>query len=140
MEKSVKHYVRSCSFCQLFKIKDGRKAGKLCPIKPPRHIYEQIGIDHLGPFKMTERGNQHLIVCIDYLTRYLEVKAVPSTDSASVVRFLKNRIFLRHGVPSYIISDAGTAYSSHEFHDFVEGWRVLHFMASVEHAATNGLV
>ena len=140
MEKSVKQYVRSCSFCQLFKIKGGRKAGKLCPIKPPRHVYEQIGIDHLGPFKTTERGNQHLIVCIDYLTRYLEVKAVPSTDSAAVVRFLKNRIFLRHGVPSYIISDAGTAYSSHEFHDFVEEWRVLHFMASVEHAATNGLV
>jgi transposase InsO family protein len=40
----------------------------------------------------------------------------------------------------YIISDAGTAYSSHEFHDFVKQWRVVHFMASVEHAATNGLV
>jgi ribonuclease HI len=140
MEKNVRHYVRSCSFYQLFKVKGGRKAGKLCPIKPPRHVYEQIGIDHLVPFKMTERGNQHLIVCIDYLSRYLEVRAVPSTNTAAVVRFLKERIFTRHGVPSYIFSDAGTAYSSHEFHDFVEEWRVVHFMASVEHAATNGLV
>ena len=69
---------------------------------PPRHVYEQIGIDHLGPFKTTERANQHLIVCIDYLARYLEVRAVPSTNTAAVVRFLKERIFTRHGVPSIL--------------------------------------
>ena len=44
-----------------------------------------MGVDHLGPFKVTNSGNQHLIVLNDYLSRYLDVEAVPSTDSDSVV-------------------------------------------------------
>jgi len=140
MDASVRHFVRSCPFCQTFKPRVGRKAGKLSPIKPPQHVFDQLGIDHLGPFKETDRGNQHLIVLIDYLSRYVEAEAVPSTDTAAVLRFLKDRIFTRHGVPRIIISDAGTAYSSHNFQDFVEKWRVSHFMASIEHPPTNGLV
>ena len=95
--------MRSCQFCQVLKSRIGKKAGKLCPIKPLHHVFEQLGIDHLGPFKLTDRGNQHLIVYIDYLSLSLEVKAVPST--AAVAKFLKNRISSLHGVPKIIISD-----------------------------------
>jgi hypothetical protein len=140
MERSVRHYVRSCPFCQVHKPRVGRKAGKLQPLKPPVNIFDQVGVDHLGPFKTTDSGNQHLIVLIDYLSRYLEVEAVPSTDSESVVNFFKTRIFARFGWPSTVISDAGTAFSSHQFQDFMEMERIRHIMASVEHPQTNGLV
>ena len=65
---------------------------------------------------------------------------MPSTDTAAVTKFLKNRIFLRHGAPRVVISDSGMAFSSHVFHDFIKEWRVTHYRASLEHAATNGLV
>jgi len=80
MDASVRHYVRSCPFCQNFKPRVGKMAGKLCPIKPPRHIAELWGIDHLGPFKTSALGNKHLIVAIDYLSRYVETRPETSTD------------------------------------------------------------
>ena len=76
MKKSVKCYVRSCEFCQPFKSRVGYPAGTLCPIRPPKDVFEMIAVDHLGPFKKTANGNQHVIVCIDYLARWIEVKAV----------------------------------------------------------------
>lgn len=79
-------------------------------------------------------------MAIDYLTRYVEAKPVKSTDSAAVIDFLKNGIFARHGVVSKLISDPGTAYSSHEFENFIGEWIVTHIMASIEHPETNGLV
>ena len=34
--QTVRHYVRSCHFCQLFNAKVGKKAGKLQPLRPHR--------------------------------------------------------------------------------------------------------
>ena len=140
MDETVRHYVRSCAFCQLHKPRVGKKAGKLQPLKPPRNIFEQVGIDHLGPFKLSDNGFLHLIVLIDYLSRYIEVGTVKSTDSAAVVDFFNERIFVRYGWPSTVISDGGTAFSSHLFQDFMEKNRIRHIMASAEHPQTNGLV
>lgn len=36
------------------------------------------GIDYLGPFKACERGNAHIIVAIDYFSKWVEAKAVPN--------------------------------------------------------------
>ena len=140
MEKSVEHYVRSCPFCQLYKSRQGKKAGKLQPITPPKLPYEQIGIDHLGPFKKTKNGNLHLIVTIDYLTRYVEAKAVPSTDSTAVIEFLEKDLFARHGVVEKLISDSGSAFTSVEFQNYMKKKMINHILASVEHPETNGLV
>jgi hypothetical protein len=99
-----------------------------------------VAVDHLGPFKKTANGNQHVIVCIDYLTRWIEVKAVKDTGSDSAIVFLRNNVFLQHGSPRRIISDRGPAFSSLVFEAFMNEWRVRHIFASAEHPETNGLV
>jgi hypothetical protein len=75
---SVKSYVKSCHFCQTFTLV-GLPVGRFRPISPPREMFHTLGIDHLGPFKTTIRGNQYLIVCIDYLSRWMEAHPVAST-------------------------------------------------------------
>ena len=140
VEKSVAAYVSSCPFCQSFKSRVGLKAGKLRPIAPPKEPFELLGIDHLGPFKTTQRGMQHLVVCIDYATRWLEVAAVPTTASEHVESFLEKSIFCRHGTPRRLISDRGSAFTSESFAWFLERWRVKHVLASAEHPETNGMV
>jgi len=140
MEKSVKAYVGSCPFCQNYKARVGWKAGKLRPIPPPSKVHELLGIDHIGPFKKTLRGNQHVIVAIDYLARWVEAKAVPDTSSAETIQFIETHLLYRHGWFSRLISDQGTAYSSKQFADFAKKCRFKHIMASAEHPETNGLV
>ena len=83
---------------------------------------------------------QHLIVCIDYSTRWLEVAAVPTTASEYVERFLEKNVFWRHGTPGRLVSDRGSAFTSESFANFVKAWRIKHVMASAEHPETNCLV
>ena len=47
-----------------------------------------VGLDHLGPFPMSKHGNRYLIVAVDYLTKWVEAKAVPSQKAEA--RSIKN--------------------------------------------------
>ena len=97
-------------------------------------------MDHLGPFKTTRGGKKHILMCIDYLTKYVEAASVADTTTALVIEFIRENINFRHGVVTRIISDQGTAFSSHLMEDNVKEWGTHHVFATAEHPQTSGLV
>ncbi|GKD32383.1 reverse transcriptase domain-containing protein, partial [Tanacetum coccineum] len=66
-------------------------------------IFDVWGIDFMGPFP-SSRGNKYILVAVDYLSKWVEVKALPTNDARVVVKFLKS-LFARFGTPRAIISD-----------------------------------
>ena len=140
LSASVRVFVLSCEFCQFHKHQTGRSAGLLEPIPPPSRPFESLNMDHLGPFKTTADGNKHILVIVDYLTKWVEAVAVPDTSSKHVIKFLKQSVFCRHGVPVRVISDQGTAFTSHEMEEATTRWKVKHVFATAEHPQTSGLV
>nr|GEU48826.1 reverse transcriptase domain-containing protein [Tanacetum cinerariifolium] len=70
---------------------------------------ENLGIDFVGPFP-SSRGNKYILVAVDYLSKWVEAKALPTNDARVVCKFLKN-LFARFGTPRAIISDQGTHFS-----------------------------
>nr|GEW16745.1 reverse transcriptase domain-containing protein [Tanacetum cinerariifolium] len=66
-------------------------------------IFDVWGIDFMGPFS-SSRGNKYILVAIDYLSKWIEAKALPTNDARVVVKFLKS-LFARFGTPRAIISD-----------------------------------
>ncbi|KAI9550030.1 hypothetical protein GHT06_007621 [Daphnia sinensis] len=121
VQSSVKSYVQSCYFCQTFKPRVGLKAGKLRSIPPPEEMF-------------------HTLVCIDYLSRWVEAKPVISTGVEEVIVFLEEAVFLHHGVPTRLVSDKGPCFTSLAFASFCGKWNLRHTQASAEHPETNGLV
>nr|GEX94576.1 reverse transcriptase domain-containing protein [Tanacetum cinerariifolium] len=61
------------------------------------------GIDFMGPFP-SSKGNKYTLVAVDYLSKWVEAKALPTNDARVVVKFLKS-LFSRFGTPKEIISD-----------------------------------
>ncbi|GJX87566.1 reverse transcriptase domain-containing protein [Tanacetum coccineum] len=55
------------------------------------------GIDFMGPFP-SSRGNKYILVAVDYLSKWVEAKALPTNDARVVVKFLKS-LFSRFGAP-----------------------------------------
>nr|GEV84756.1 hypothetical protein [Tanacetum cinerariifolium] len=55
------------------------------------------GIDFMGPFP-SSRGNKYILVAVDYLSKWVEAKALPTNDARVVCKFLKN-LFARFGTP-----------------------------------------
>nr|GEX31782.1 reverse transcriptase domain-containing protein [Tanacetum cinerariifolium] len=47
------------------------------------------GIDFMGPFP-SSRGNKYILVAIDYLSKWVEAKALPTNNARVVVKFLKS--------------------------------------------------
>ncbi|GKF43435.1 reverse transcriptase domain-containing protein, partial [Tanacetum coccineum] len=66
-------------------------------------IFEVWGIDFMGPFS-SSRGNKYILVAVDYISKWVEAKALPTNDARVVVKFLKY-LFARFGTPRAIIGD-----------------------------------
>nr|GEW15394.1 reverse transcriptase domain-containing protein [Tanacetum cinerariifolium] len=47
------------------------------------------GIDFMGPFP-NSKGNKYILVAVDYLSKWVEAKALPTNDARVVVKFLKS--------------------------------------------------
>ncbi|GJS17223.1 reverse transcriptase domain-containing protein [Tanacetum coccineum] len=76
-------------------------------------IFDVWGIDFMGPFP-SSRGNKYILVAVDYLSKWVEAKALPTNDARVVCKFLKS-LFARFGAPRAIISDRGTYFCNDQF-------------------------
>nr|GFA43052.1 reverse transcriptase domain-containing protein [Tanacetum cinerariifolium] len=52
-------------------------------------IFDVWGIDFMGPFPGS-KGNKYILVAVDYLSKWVEAKALPTNDARVVVKFLKS--------------------------------------------------
>jgi len=65
-------------------------------------IFDVWGIDFMGPF-VSSCGNTYILVAVDYVSKWVEVVALPNNEAQSVVAFLKKSIFTRFGTFRAII-------------------------------------
>ncbi|GJZ81987.1 reverse transcriptase domain-containing protein [Tanacetum coccineum] len=99
--------IKSCNMCQ--------RQGKISQrdeipqnVIQVCEIFDVWGIDFMGPFP-SSHGNKYILVAVDYLSKWVEEKALPINDARVVVKFLKS-LFARFGTPRDIISDRGTHF------------------------------
>nr|GEU68126.1 reverse transcriptase domain-containing protein [Tanacetum cinerariifolium] len=101
-------------------------------------IFDVWGIDFIGPFPSL-RGNRCILVAVDYLSKWVEAKALPTNDARVVVKFLKS-LFTRFRTPRAIISDRGTHFCNDKFAKVMSKYRVTHRLATTYHPQTSGQV
>ncbi|GJS94924.1 reverse transcriptase domain-containing protein [Tanacetum coccineum] len=101
-------------------------------------IFDVWGIDFMGPFP-SSRGNKYILVAVDYLSKWVEAKALPTNDARVVVKFLKS-LFARFGTPRAIISDRGTHFYNDKFAKVMSKYGVTHRLATAYHPQTSGQV
>ncbi|GJS80478.1 reverse transcriptase domain-containing protein [Tanacetum coccineum] len=86
------------------------------------------GIDFMGPFS-SSHGNKYILVAVDYLSKWVEAKALPTNDARVIVKFLKS-LFARFGTPRTIISDRGTHFCNDQFAKVMSKYGVTHRLAT----------
>nr|GEV92110.1 reverse transcriptase domain-containing protein [Tanacetum cinerariifolium] len=95
-------------------------------------------IDFMGPFP-SSRWNKYILVAVDYLSKWVEAKALPTNDARVVCKFLKS-LFTRFGAPRAIISDLGTHLCNDEFAKVMLKYGVTHRLSTAYHPQTSGQV
>nr|GEV82112.1 reverse transcriptase domain-containing protein [Tanacetum cinerariifolium] len=96
------------------------------------------GIDFMGPFP-SSRGNKYILVAVDYLSKWVEAKALPTNDARVVVKFLKS-LFARFGTPRAIINYHGTHFCNEQFANVMLKYGVTHCLSIAYHPQTSGQV
>lgn len=109
MNLDITRYVQSCVSCQ------GRKG---VPDGPPGFLqcikaekpFEKMCMDLLGSSPLSDKDNKMIIVAVDYLTKWVELKTKKTGKADDVAEFFVSQIFLRHGAPEKIITDRGKCF------------------------------
>nr|GEU54832.1 reverse transcriptase domain-containing protein [Tanacetum cinerariifolium] len=101
-------------------------------------IFDVWGIDFMGPFP-NSKGNKYILVVVDYLSKWVEAKALPTNDARVVVKFLKS-LFSRFGTPKAIISDRGTHFCNDQFAKVISKYGVMHRLSTAYHPQKSGQV
>ncbi|GKC79552.1 reverse transcriptase domain-containing protein, partial [Tanacetum coccineum] len=82
---------------------------------------------------------KYILVAIDYVSKWVEAKALPTNDARVVVKFLK-QLFSRFGILRAIISDRGTHFCNDQFARVLEKYGVTHRFSTSYHPQTSGQV
>ena len=83
---------------------------------------------------------KYILVCTDYVTKWVEVKSLFRATEKSVVEFIYEEIFTRFGVPREIITDQGSQLTSESMKEITMKYSIGNCKSSPYHPQANGQV
>ncbi|GKV42187.1 hypothetical protein SLEP1_g49624 [Rubroshorea leprosula] len=96
-------------------------------------------IDLIGKvYPPSSKGHSFIIVATDYFTKWVKAKPMKKVDQSDVIKFIKEDIIHKFGLPETITTDQGTVFVSHQVEAFAKemGFRLLN--STPHYAQANG--
>lgn len=137
--RDVEDYCRRCDSCTAKKGPTDRSHAQLqqFPVGGPM---ERVGIDVLGPFPRTERGNRYILTAMDYFTKWPEAYCLPDQEAETIVDALVGGMFSRFGAAEVIHTDQGRNFESRVFAAMCEKLGSHKTRTTPLHPQSDGLV
>uniref|UniRef100_A0A9J8CRS1 Gypsy retrotransposon integrase-like protein 1 n=1 Tax=Cyprinus carpio carpio TaxID=630221 RepID=A0A9J8CRS1_CYPCA len=138
LDTEVKRFCQACPTCQ-------RMSPRTPPPSPLISLpiievpFKWIGMDLVGPLPKSAQGQEHILVIVDYATRYPE--AIPLWKATA--KAIAQELFLlcsRVGIPAEILTDQGTPFMSRLMVDLCRLLKVKQLRTMIYHPQTDGLV
>ncbi len=108
MFEQIRRYVASCDTCQRHAPKPRTKGTYRA--WAVRDRFQEWHVDIAGPLPESSSGNRYFVTCVDAATGEPVAEAIRQADAESVVRVLKDRVFLKHGPPRALLTDRGAQF------------------------------
>ncbi|KAK1647583.1 hypothetical protein QYE76_065388, partial [Lolium multiflorum] len=136
--KDARKFILSCDECQRvgnISRRNEMPMNYTLVIEP----FDCWGFDFMGPFPSSD-GNTHILVAVDYVTKWVEAIPTKSADGETSIKMLVDIIFPRFGVPRYIMTDGGSHFIHGGFRKTLAKYGINHRIASAYHPQTSGQV
>ena len=116
--------MQACDSCQ--------RAGCLgqsdeIPLNPQLVIepFEHWALDFVSPISPPSNQKTYILAATEYVTKWVEVKALSKATEDSVVQFLFP-IFVRYGLPRDIITDGGPQFLGNKLAETLQNYHMQH--------------
>ena len=114
MSRDVEEWCRECDICAR------RKNPKPIQRAPLGYIaagqpFERLAMDLMGPLPTSVAANKHILVVIDYFTKWAELFALPDATAETVAERLLEDVISIFGMPEYLHTDQGSQFESAVF-------------------------
>ncbi|GJQ95145.1 reverse transcriptase domain-containing protein [Tanacetum coccineum] len=116
-------------------------------VSPIHYVPKKGGItvvtnenDELVPTRtITGWRFEYIIVAVDYVSKWAEAQALPTSDARVVITFLK-KLLCRFGMPKALISDRDTHFCNKIMEKIMKRYGVNHRFSTSYHPQTSGQV
>ena len=71
-------------------------------------------------------GHRFILVAIDYFTKWVEAASYANVTRQVVVKFIKNQLICRYGVPDKIITDNGSNLNNKMMDELYAEFKIAH--------------
>lgn len=137
MVSDIANYVRNCEVCKAVKPYNQittPPAGGSVEAKRPFRI---VATDICGPFPLSTRSNQYLLVAIDLFSKFTILRAVRNATATIICDFIENDVILRYGCPEIIVTDNGVQYRADLFSKLTEKYGIRQWFTANYFAQAN---
>ena len=79
------------------------------PLQPQLVVepFNRWALDFFGHISPSSKKKSYILVCIDYMKKWVEAVALVKANDQAVIDFLYREIFTHFGVPKEIITNGG---------------------------------
>ena len=95
--------------------------------------FEKWALDFVGPISPMSRKKNYILVCTNYVTKWVEEKSLFKDTKKSIVDFIYEDIFTHFGVPHEIVTDQDTQFTSKMMRELTEKYGIKHYKSSPYH-------
>ncbi|XP_074374261.1 uncharacterized protein LOC141714654 [Apium graveolens] len=93
----------------------------------------------MGPFPRARGDLRYILVSINYITKWVEAKAMRTINQQDCIKFMDN-ILMRFGIPIVLVSDNGTQFVGSEFETYLQERGIKHRKSSLAYPQENGQI
>ena len=102
--------------------------------------WHKVAVDLVGPFPVTPRENEWVLVLTDHFTRWQDALALPDATASVVANALDERVFCYLRLPKQIHTDQGAQFESQLMAELCQLLNVGKTHMTPYHPQTNGIV
>nr|CAI5840213.1 unnamed protein product [Callosobruchus analis] len=138
MKADVARYVTRCTACLRTKPEQRKPAGQMLSNAPSiTRPWQVLSVDLVGPLPRSGPGHKYILSVLDLFSKFVMLFPLRTATAAAIRRYLEEQVFLVFGVPSRIITDNGSNFTSHCITELCKKYDVEHRRTANYHAQAN---
>lgn len=138
MDEELRGRVRGCLGCAKRKTTRNMRLGLTGPVQASEP-WDVVGIDLIGEFLETGRGNKYVLTMVDHFTKWPIAVCIPDRKAETIARAIYEHLICEHGVPRRILSDRGQELISEVLTILYTKWGVRRVATGGYNPAANGM-